>query len=116
VVKAPGAGDLVEIDADDGAVGHEQKGRRPALVVSVDVFQESGLAIVCPVTTHGGRSTKPRSELEVPVPPGFAVTGVILSHQVKTIDWKARNAAFLDHLPRATLLQVRARLKAFLGI
>ena len=115
-MKAPAAGDLIEIDAEEGAVGREQKGRRPALVVSVDVFQESGLAIVCPVTTHGGRASKPRSELEVAVPPGFAAVGVILSHQVKTIDWKARRSTFLDHLPRTTLLQVRARLKAFLGV
>ena len=114
-MRAPGAGDLVEIDTED-SIGHEQMGRRPALVVSVDIFQESGLAIVCPVTTHGGKAAKPRSDLEVPVPPGFAVTGVILSHQVRTIDWKARRATFLDHLPRATLLLVRARLKAFLGV
>jgi mRNA interferase MazF len=115
VVKAPGAGDVIEIDMEDAA-GHEQKGRRPALVVSVEAFQESGLAIVCPLTTHGGKAAKPRSELEVAVPPGFKASGVIVSHQVKTIDWKARNAAFIDHLPRIVLLQVRARLKAFLGL
>jgi mRNA interferase MazF len=114
-VKAPLAGDVVEMDVD-GAVGHELTGRRPALVVSVDAFQESGLAIVCPLTTHGGRAAKPRSELEVAVPPGFLVTGVVLPQQVKTIDWKERNASVVDHLPRATLLQVRARLKAFLGV
>lgn len=115
-MRAPGPGDLIEIDADEGATGHEQRGRRPALVVSIDAFQESGLAIVCPVTTHGGKASKPRSDLEVAVPTGFAVSGVILSHQVRTIDWKARNVAVLDHLPRATLLQVRARLKLFLGL
>lgn len=114
-MKAPLSGDVVEIDAE-GAAGHEQRGRRPALVVSVDAFQESGLAIVCPLATHGGKAAKPRSELEVPVPPGFAISGVILSHQVKTIDWRARNSTFVDHLPRATVLQVRARLKAFLGV
>ena len=115
-MNAPHEGDLIEVDGEGTAVGHEQQGRRPALVVSIDGFQASGLAIVCPVTTHGGARSKPRNDLEVPVPPGFAVSGVILSHQVKTIDWKARGAGFLDHLPRATLLAVRARLKAFLGI
>ena len=115
-MRTPSAGDLIEIDSDEGAAGHEQKGRRPALVVSVDGFQASGLAIVCPVTTHGGKATKVRSQLEVPVPPGFAVSGAILSHQVRTIDWKARNSGVLDHLPRATLLEVRARLKVFLGL
>ena len=113
-MRAPGPGDL--IDADGDAAGHEQRGRRPALVVSIDAFQQSGLAIVCPVTTHGGKGSKPRSDLEVAVPPGFAVSGVILSHQVKAVDWNARNVAVLDHLPRATLLQVRARLKLFLGL
>ena len=115
-MSRPGAGDLIEIDADDAAGGHERRARRPARVVSIDAFQEAGLASVCPVTTHGGKAGKPRSDLEVAVPPGFAVSGVILSHQVKTIDWKARNAAVLDHLPRVTLLHVRARLKLFLGI
>lgn len=115
-MKAPAAGDVVEIDVDGGAVGHQQTGRCPALVVSVDAFQESGLAIVCPLTTHGGKPVRNRSDLEVPVPPGFVVAGFILSHQVKTIDWKARNTTVLDHLPRATLNHVRARLKAFLGV
>ena len=114
-MKAPLAGDVIEIDGDDASVG-EQRGRRPALVVSVDAFQEMGMAIVCPLTTHGSKAAKARNDLEVPVPPGFAISGMILSHQVKTIDWKARNAAVLDHLPRATLNQVRARLKAFLGV
>jgi len=103
VVKAPSEGDLIEID-DAGTTGHEQKGRRPALVVSIPEFQETGFALVCPVTTHGGTSTKPRSDLEIGIPAGFAVTGVILSHHIRNIDWKgpqrrgprslaARNAA-----------------------
>jgi mRNA interferase MazF len=115
-VRAPVEGDLIEIDGDEAAVGHEQKGRRPAIVVSIDEFQATGLAIVCPVTTHGGKAPKPRSDLEVVIPPGFSVSGVILSHQVKTIDWKSRNTTVLEHLPRATLLNVRARLKLFLGL
>jgi mRNA-degrading endonuclease toxin of MazEF toxin-antitoxin module len=95
--------------------GHEQKGRRPTLVVSIPEFQETGFALVCPITTHGGKP-KPRSDLEIAIPPGFAVSGVILSHHIRSIDWKARNAAVVDHLPRATLLHVRSRLKLFLGL
>ena len=49
-------GDILEIDAE-GAVGHEQQGRRPALVVSVEPLQSTlGLAMVCAITTHGGRA------------------------------------------------------------
>jgi mRNA-degrading endonuclease toxin of MazEF toxin-antitoxin module len=113
-VRKPSAGDLIELDVDEDASA--QGARRAALVVSIDGFQDSGLAIVCPIKDHGGKAAKGRAHLEVPVPPGFAIAGAILSHQVKTIDWKARNAGVVDHLPRVTLLQVRARLKLFLGL
>jgi mRNA-degrading endonuclease toxin of MazEF toxin-antitoxin module len=115
-VIAPSEGDLIEIDVDSPSTGHGGRGRRPALVVSIPRFQETGLALVCPVTTHAGKATKARTELEVAIPPGCKVSGFILSHHWRSVDWKARNAAVLDHLPRATLLQVRARLKLFLGI
>lgn len=109
-------GDVLEIDADS-AVGHEQRGRRPVLVVSVDALHSTlGLAVVCAITTHGGRATGARNDLEVPIPPGMAATGVILPHQMRTIDIKARNAAELCAVPRATLQAVRARLKVLLGV
>ena len=114
-MKPPSEGDVIEIDVESDTAGHEQRGRRPALVVSVPAFQESGLAIVCPITTHGGRAVKPRSALEVPLPAGQAVTGVVLSHQVKTVDWRARRSKTLCAVPRPTLLAVRARFKAILG-
>lgn len=109
-------GSIVEIDVDDTR-GHEQRGRRPALVVSVTPFQEAiGMAIVCPITTHGGAASRPRDTLEVALPPGLAVKGVVLVQQVRTIDLAARNAGVLAVCPRPTLLAVRARLKAILGL
>lgn len=115
-MKAIEEGCIVEIDSDD-ARGHEQRGRRPALVVSVTPFQEAlGMAIVCPITTHGGRATRARNSLEVALPPGLRMKGVVLVPQVRTIDLEARNARTLDSCPRATLLEVRARLKAILGL
>jgi mRNA interferase MazF len=109
-------GDVVEIDADS-AVGHEQRGRRPVLVVSVDALHSAlGLAMVCAITTHGGRSTGARNDLEVPIPPGMAATGVVLPHQMRTIDIKARTATKLCVVPRTTLQAVRARLKVLLGL
>ena len=114
-MRAPNEGDVVELDVEPSA-GHEQRGRRPALVVSIPKFQETGFAIACPITTHGGRASGPRSDLEVPVPAGFAVAGFILTQQLRTFDWRARKAQVIEHLPRATLLQVRARLKLFLGL
>ena len=55
-------GDILEIDAE-AAIGHEQQGRRPALVVSVEALQSAlGLAMVCAITTHGGRASGARNE------------------------------------------------------
>jgi len=109
-------GDVLEIDTD-AAVGHEQRGRRPVLVVSVDELHGAlGLAVACAITTHGGRSTGARNDLEVPIPPGMPVTGVVLPHQLRTIDTKARNAMKLCTVPRATLQSVRSRLKVLLGL
>lgn len=93
-------GSVIEIDSDD-AFGHEQRGRRPALVVSVSLFQqEAGMAVVCPITTHGGTSQKARNALEVAVPPGLPVSGAILVYHLRTIDSKARNTKELGKVPR----------------
>ena len=109
-------GDILEIDAE-AAIGHEQQGRRPALVVSVEALQSAlGLAMVCAITTHGGRSEGARNDLEVPIPPGLPVHGVVLPHQMRTIDLKARNSKKLCSVPRATLQAMRSRLKTLLGL
>ncbi|TLZ25277.1 MAG: type II toxin-antitoxin system PemK/MazF family toxin [Gammaproteobacteria bacterium] len=112
----PKEGDIIEIDAAV-AVGHEQQGRRPVLVVSVNALQSSlGLAMVCALTTHGGRAEGAGNDLEVAVPPGLAVKGVILPHHLRTIDCKARNSEKLGTVPRATLHATRSRLKTLLGL
>lgn len=109
-------GDVLEIDTDV-AVGHEQRGRRPVLVVSVDALQTAlGLAMVCAISTHGGRSTGARNDLEIPIPPGLPVKGVVLPHQLRTIDCQARNPKKLCTVPRATLHATRARLKVLFSL
>jgi mRNA interferase MazF len=74
------------------------------------------MAIVCPITTHGGSARGSRNELEVALPAGLPVKGVVLVHQVRTVDLEARNAEPVAICPRATLLAVRARLKTILGV
>jgi mRNA-degrading endonuclease toxin of MazEF toxin-antitoxin module len=109
-------GDLIEIDVD-GTAGHEQRVRRPVLIVSVNALQRAlGLAMVCAVRTHGGRAADARNDLEVAIPAGLPVKGVVLPHQLRTIDTNARNANKLCALPRATFQATRARLKTLLGI
>src|ERR1700693_4355986 len=109
----PAEGEFIGMDTDS-AVGHEQQGRRPVLVVSVNALQTSlGLAMVCAITTHVGRSERARNDLEVPIPPGLPVKGVVLPH---TIDCKARHSEKLCTVPRATLQATRSRLKVLLSL
>jgi mRNA interferase MazF len=107
---SPDAGDFVWLTFDPQA-GHEQAGRRPALVLSPGIYNaKSGLALVCPVT-----SQVKGYPFEVPVPGGQGVSGVILADQIKSVDWKARRAEKLGRCPIENLEEVRARLAPLLG-
>jgi mRNA interferase MazF len=106
----PDAGDLVWLTFDPLA-GHEQAGRRPALILSPKAYnQKSGLALVCPVSNQ-----VKGYPFEVPMPAGCGVTGVTLADHVKSLDWKARQAAKIGRIPPQTLNEVLARLAPLLG-
>jgi len=102
---APHRGDAIWVDLNPQA-GHEQAGRRPAIVLSPASYNSKvGLAIICPITNQ----VKGYS-FEVPIPSGQAVTGVILADQVRSIDWQARNSKLICLLPPTTVAEVIARL------
>ncbi len=83
----PSRGDVVWLTFNPQS-GHEQAGRRPAVVLSPRAYNAKvGLAIFCPVT-----SKVKGYPFEVALPEGFAVQGVILADQVKSLDWRARRA------------------------
>jgi mRNA interferase MazF len=106
---APERGDLVWIDFNPQA-GHEQGGRRPAVVLSPSAYNRKvGLAIICPVTNR--RKGYP---FEVAIPEGLGVSGVVLADQVKSLDWKARKAALIDTLPAEVLDEVLSKVRALL--
>jgi mRNA interferase MazF len=90
--------------------GHEQAGRRPALVLSPKAYNEKvGLAIFCPVTKQ--RKGYP---FEVLIPEGLQVAGAILSDQVKSMDWRARKTELICSLPEAVVEEVLQKLTALL--
>ena len=90
----PQKGDFITLSFDPQA-GHEQKGRRPALVVSNDVFNKhTGLAIVCPVT-----NAERNIPFHLPVPDGSKLTGFVMVEQVKSIDHAVRGAKFVERAP-----------------
>lgn len=105
----PRRGDVVWITFNPQA-GHEQAGRRPALVLSPSAYNEKvGLAILCPVT-----SQIKGYPFEVVIPEGLAVDGVILSDQVKSLDWRARQAELACKLPAGTVAEVLQKLSTLL--
>lgn len=105
----PSRGDVVWVSLDPQA-GHEQRGRRPALVLSPKSYNSRvGLAILCPIT-----SQVKQYPFEVAIPPGLAVAGVVLSDQVKSLDWRVRGVKLACRLPRAVVEEATAKLAALL--
>ena len=102
----PERGEVVWITMDPSA-GHEQSGRRPALVLTPAAYNgKVGLALLCPIT-----SQVKGYPFEVQVPGGLPVEGVVLSDQAKSLDWRPRGAEFLCVMPRETILAVLRRLE-----
>jgi mRNA interferase MazF len=95
IVYCPKRGDLVWLTFNPQA-GHEQSGHRPALVLSPESYNRKvGLALFCPITSH-----VKGYPFEVRLPDKCQVTGVVLSDQVKSLDWKARRATFCCEIPK----------------
>jgi mRNA interferase MazF len=109
-VYVPGRGDVVWITMDPQA-GHEQRGRRPALTLSPSAYnQKVGLALLCPITNQ-----VKGYPFEVVLPDGLPVTGAVLSDQVKSLDWQARECARVCAIPDDIVCQVLRKLSTLLG-
>jgi len=103
----PKKGDFVAVTFDPQS-GHEQKGRRPALVVSNSLFNEkTGLAMVCPMT-HTDRGYP----FHVPVIDSRDVSGFVMVEQVKSIDFRARKARLIGKASDDVLSDVLSILDA----
>lgn len=105
----PARGDAIWLTFTPQA-GHEQAGRRPALVLSPASYNgKVGLAILCPIT-----SQVKGYPFEVATPARSRVSGVILADQVKNLDWRVRQAEFICKLPRETTVEVLEKLGVLL--
>jgi len=104
---APSRGEIVWLQFEPQA-GHEQSGRRPAVIISPREYnQKVGLCLCCPVT-----SKAKGYPFEVELPPGMKVEGMVLCDQLKSLDWKARNARIIGTLPGRSLKEIQARILA----
>ncbi len=105
----PKRGDVIWINFSPQA-GHEQAGRRPAIVLSPQSYNgKVGLCLLCPITNQ-----VKGYPFEVLVSAGLGVTGAVLSDQAKSLDWRVRNAEFISNLPEAVIIEVLKKLKSLL--
>ena len=105
----PDQGDIITLEFDP-QTGHEQKGRRPALVVSNYTFNNfTNIAMVCPIT-----NTNRGFPLHVPLDERTKTNGVIMCEQVKSLDINARNALYQEKAPVDVMGEVLDILVGFL--
>lgn len=109
-LKIPERGDIVWLSFAPQS-GHEQTGRRPALVISPKEYNEkTDLAIFCPIT-----SQIKGYPFEVKIPVNLEISGVILADQVKNLDWNTRKSKFICKLPEAALNETLEKLNTLLN-
>ena len=103
----PKKGDFVAVSFDPQS-GHEQKGRRPALIVSNDLFNEAtGFAFACPIT-----NTDRKVPFHVRIREASQLNGFIMVDQMKSIDYRARKARFIQKAPSDLMEEVLGILSA----
>ena len=105
----PDRGDVVWLQFDPQA-GHEQAGKRPALVLSPAAYNgRVGLALMCPIT-----SQQKGYPFEVVLPAGMRIQGVVLADQVKSLDWRSRRAERVGAVSRSVLDDAVAKIRVLL--
>jgi len=108
---APRPGDVVWLEFDPQA-GHGEAGRRPALVLSPAAYNaKTGMMVCCPIT-----SQIKNYPFEVVIRGNPNVTGVILSDQIKNLDWRARKTRHKGKVSDDTLAETLAKIRALLGL
>lgn len=104
----PDRGDLIWVSFTPSK-GHEQDGRRPAIVISPIIYNsKTGLCLVCPITS---KTKNYPFEVKINNP---KIKGVILSDHIKNIDYNSRNAEFISKVSTSTLSQIAAKLNLLL--
>jgi mRNA interferase MazF len=105
----PQRGHFIRLNFDPQA-GHEQMGNRPALVVSKTLFnQKMGFVFVCPIS-----NTQRKNPFYIPIQSEQVVTGVIMADQLRSLDYRARQASFMGECPKDLLEEVLKRIKPIL--
>ena len=106
----PNRGDIVWLNFTP-QLGHEQQGKRPAVVISPQIYNEKvGLALFCPITTK-----QKGYPFEVKIESG-KINGVVLSDQIKSLDWQQREVKFISKITDKDLLEITKKLSLLLPL
>lgn len=108
----PKRGDIINLSFDP-ALGREQQGKRPALVLSPAEFNRFGVALVCPIT-QGGNFSRGKGWTVSLQGCGTDTQGVALCNQIRTIDWQERRAKYIETVPDYITDEVLARVVTLL--
>ncbi len=109
VEYTPEQGDIVWLILNPQK-GHEQSGRRPAVVLSPSSYNSKvGLSIFCPIT-----SKEKGYPFEVKLPDKCPIRGIILVDQVKSFDWRSRHAEYICSVSQSLLKEISNKLKLLL--
>ena len=107
---SPERGDIIWLNFNPQA-GHEQSGFRPAVVISPSAYNgRVNLAICCPITNQ-----IKGYPFEVLIPQELKTSGVVLSDQIKCLDWKTRGAQFIEKLPKNVVEDILAKINTLVG-
>lgn len=109
----PNRGDIVHLDFDP-ASGQEMKGGHFGLVLSGRVFNLHGLAMICPISQGAAEGARTRGTLVTLMGAGTRTQGTIHCHQLKSLDWRARNVRLKEAVPQGIIDEALARIEAIL--
>lgn len=107
----PNRGDIIHLEFDP-ASGHEIKGKHYGLVLSSKIFNQHGLAMICPISQ--GASARTYGTVVSMMGAGTDTQGAIHCHQLKSLDWRERKAKFKESVPQYLLDEVMGRVEAIL--
>jgi mRNA interferase ChpB len=107
----PNRGDIVHLDFDPSS-GQEMKGPHFGLVVSGKVFNQQGLAMICPISQ--GIAARTYGTVVTLMGSGTDTQGAVHCHQLKSLDWRARNACLKEAVPKEIVDEVLARIESIL--
>lgn len=109
----PNRGDIVHLDFDPSS-GREKKGPHFGLVLSSKVFNQQGLAMICPISQGAAAAARTYGTVVALIGAGTDTQGAVHCHQLKSLDWRARNVRLKEAVPQYIVDEALARIEAIL--